>query len=620
MATYRFNCGDIFIPEDFSFEYFVTPTSGFPISGAGTSANPWLVEAGDTVGFIKTNGSNRAINGLAIFTNNSITVTSTLQTRTVASGSTLLDSFTFGLETFYFQRTLTSDTTPDQFSLGADVTGAAVSTDTFRNFTVTGINADVTAVASDTGTGIAKVGPTASGPWLDSVGGIGNNDVVYCRFTSPTGTSSTSTYTVTIGSVSDSMDITTVAPNDGDPDQFSLGADIDNVELDSLHYRQFTVTGINVPVTVTASGTGCRISATATPGGPWTTSLTSITNGTVIYCRFRSSGANYSTTRVMTVTIGSVSDSVNVTTRAIDDDPTAFNLGQNQSDLGRNITVPLQSFTISGMDTGATITVTGSGTASTQVSKNNADFFTSLTGISNGDTIYSRGTTSSSYSSNTTATVTANSVSDSVVLTTEANPTAGNNEIPFPVTSGNPISIDDIASFFAGTSVGRPDNLGAFYRGGTYVPNITTNTNIPTSGAISMGDFYGSATEFTFVMINSYKAAAITEGTGTQTLNLFWSIGDWDVGPGGALDIGTEYRFSNFVIDYREGQPVDPGVTQGSQTFSASNNTFTVSATLAQNIEYFCYGTLTIEARPPSNPSTVEARTVNWTFTVFGTN
>lgn len=39
----------------------------------------------------------------------------------------------------------------------------------------------------------------------------------------------------------------------------------------------------------------------------------------------------------------------------------------------------------------------------------------------------------------------------------------------------------------------RGTNLRAFYRGGSYVPNTPQNAAVPTSGAISIKNFYGAA-------------------------------------------------------------------------------------------------------------------------------
>jgi hypothetical protein len=60
------------------------------------------------------------------------------------------------------------------------------------------------------------------------------------------------------------------------------------------------------------------------------------------------------------------------------------------------------------------------------------------------------------------------------------------------IRSSGQISMDDIVAEFGGTA---PHSLTEYYRGGTRVPNITLNNNIPTSGIIKFTDFYG-ATDF----------------------------------------------------------------------------------------------------------------------------
>lgn len=56
-------------------------------------------------------------------------------------------------------------------------------------------------------------------------------------------------------------------------------------------------------------------------------------------------------------------------------------------------------------------------------------------------------------------------------------------------TSG-PISLADIQTEFGGAS---PTSISEYYKGGTYVPNTPTNASVPTSGTISIGNFYGAA-------------------------------------------------------------------------------------------------------------------------------
>lgn len=52
------------------------------------------------------------------------------------------------------------------------------------------------------------------------------------------------------------------------------------------------------------------------------------------------------------------------------------------------------------------------------------------------------------------------------------------------------ISINDLVAEFGGTA---PHSLSEYYRGGALVPDTGTNSGVPTSGAISLTDFYGAA-------------------------------------------------------------------------------------------------------------------------------
>lgn len=54
------------------------------------------------------------------------------------------------------------------------------------------------------------------------------------------------------------------------------------------------------------------------------------------------------------------------------------------------------------------------------------------------------------------------------------------------------ISLQDIAAEFGGSA---PHSLTEYYRGGSLVPNTAANSGIPTSGAISLEDFYGASAQ-----------------------------------------------------------------------------------------------------------------------------
>ena len=104
--------------------------------------------------------------------------------------------------------------------------------------------------------------------------------------------------------------------------------------------------------------------------------------------------------------------------------------------------------------------------------------------------------------------------------------------IPGP---GVAISMNTIATEFGGTV---PHSLSEYYRGGGLVPNTPTNSAIPTSGQIAMGNFYGSANR---------SQVALTIAGNTYSYDVYANRGPTYVA--GASDITVT---------------VNPGVTVGS--------------------------------------------------------
>ena len=78
--------------------------------------------------------------------------------------------------------------------------------------------------------------------------------------------------------------------------------------------------------------------------------------------------------------------------------------------------------------------------------------------------------------------------------------------IPGP---GTPIDLQDLADEFGGTA---PHELSEYYRGGGEVPNSAANNAVPTSGTISLGDFYGAVN---IVTLN------LTIASDTKNYNLY---------------------------------------------------------------------------------------------------
>lgn len=100
-------------------------------------------------------------------------------------------------------------------------------------------------------------------------------------------------------------------------------------------------------------------------------------------------------------------------------------------------------------------------------------------------------------------------------------------------TSGS-LALSEIASEFQD---GTPHSLSEFYRGGSLVPDASANSNVPSSGAISIGNFYGSVRQFA----TGYSSTYVSGGyrylifTSSGTLSCAAIVADYVViGAGGA--------------------------------------------------------------------------------------
>lgn len=87
-----------------------------------------------------------------------------------------------------------------------------------------------------------------------------------------------------------------------------------------------------------------------------------------------------------------------------------------------------------------------------------------------------------------------------------------------PLPSSGPISLTMIQTEFGGTA---PISITEYYRGGTYVPNTATNANIPTSGTISLHNFYGSAAGVPTPVYQSTTLPTATADQNALTNNLY---------------------------------------------------------------------------------------------------
>lgn len=122
--------------------------------------------------------------------------------------------------------------------------------------------------------------------------------------------------------------------------------------------------------------------------------------------------------------------------------------------------------------------------------------------------------------------------------------------IPFGVISGA-ISMGSISDFF-GTPSYTSDTISMsdLYKGGYLVPNIAENYQIPTSGSMSLSNFYSSYTNLTFDKqpVNKHIEEFSTQSTGTMQAQWVMNItptgqGDFDIGYGMLKASSLEYRW-----------------------------------------------------------------------------
>ena len=88
--------------------------------------------------------------------------------------------------------------------------------------------------------------------------------------------------------------------------------------------------------------------------------------------------------------------------------------------------------------------------------------------------------------------------------------------------SSGTLSINDIVGEFGGSA---PHSLSEYYRGGNFVPDSATNSDVPTSGQINISDFYGAASQIwdTTVTVGS---GAVFGATAYGYTRYFYTVGN----------------------------------------------------------------------------------------------
>lgn len=174
-----------------------------------------------------------------------------------------------------------------------------------ETLTVSGINA-ATAISIANNGGQYRIN---GGAWTSGSGNVYNGDRVDVRMVSSASFSTALSTTLTIGGVTGTFSVTTVA-QDTTPNQFYF-TDVTDATTSTVYTSNaVTISGINSAATVTITGGTYSIN-----GGAYTSNAGTANNGDSITVRHTSSGSNSTATNT-TLTVGGVSDTYTTTTVA----------------------------------------------------------------------------------------------------------------------------------------------------------------------------------------------------------------------------------------------------------------------------------------------------------------
>lgn len=293
----------------------------------------------------------------------------------------------------------------------------------------------------------------------------------------------------------------------------------------------------------------------------------------------------------------------------IDTTPNAFDLGAN-----------LSNATPSSEYTSATVTIAGINSP-TPVSITNGVFrvgtggaWTTSTFINVGDRLTVKVSSSAAFGATVTATLNVGGVTDTFSVTNMADPASSGIGIPSGIVS--PVSLLAVKAFFGGD--GR---LSSYlkYPGGSLVPSILGNENIPTALPLNLSNFAGAKTALYFSTYPKYKSASKDTTQAGGTLQVTWRLNtEYFMGYGAGIWSALEYKFS-MTYD-NPSNPINATLYSdaGIDVWSKLNTSVWVMASSGTYTEASVRGKVTIYARHPNSPSLVITAVVPFDIDFYG--
>ena len=166
--------------------------------------------------------------------------------------------------------------------------------------------------------------------------------------------------------------------------------------------------------------------------------------------------------------------------------------------------------------------------------------------------------------------------------------------------SSGTITIAQIQTEFGGSN---PASLSEYYRNGAYVPDTSANSSIPTSGTITMANFYGgngATTSGTFSAANFTTQSNVSRNGTYTSNNLTLSVtnGPITVSTSGA---GSPQIQQGSTGSYASTQSIANGNTVRMQLTSSASYSTSVAGTASMNGDGAVF-TITTRAAPAPPP------------------
>jgi hypothetical protein len=382
---------------------------------------------------------------------------STAVTLTLGSGSdAVAGSFSVS--------TLAAVTTPDAFGFGVRSGVALQSVQESNDIVIDGINTAAPISVSGGEYSLDDGRNYTSAPGVIAPGGA-----VRVRVTASAAFSTSVTATLTVGDISGTFVVTTLAA-DTTPDAFAF-VSVSNAPLASLQTsNEVTIIGLN-----TASPIHVDNGRYSIDGGAFTADDGVIASGAQVRVQ-QTASASFGTLTSSTLTIGGVSGAYQVTTLAADTDPQAFAFGSIDGAALSSLQTSTP-VTIAGINTSALIHI-GNG----EYRINEGDF-TSIDGLVNDrDQVTVRTTASAEFSTTVVATITIGDVGAAFTVRTLAQDATPDSFAFNSVSGVNPLSVQTSEAV---TITGINAAVNVHVDGGSY--SIDGGPFVSTDGSVVSG-------------------------------------------------------------------------------------------------------------------------------------